>query len=201
MENHPGARKWSHGDHKFPKVPVVGPLPNMGVALTTYKSWDDPPSWKFKHPNFDAGSDIKLLTTWMLKWPTKLTRSKSCSLFCCSEVGEENKQILLTTNHKKSQIIQVTWEAIQTDPTTNNQILYIVPLRCIFWASFVLAKCLNHETSFSIKTFRKPYVLSFEVTDPKDCFLIFHSRLDLLCHPGCIFWRRKVFIGIPEPKN
>ena len=41
-----------HGDRKSPKDRVVGPLPfmafvnglYMGVILTTYKSWDDPPS-------------------------------------------------------------------------------------------------------------------------------------------------------------
>ena len=40
----------NHRDRKSPKDRVVGPLPNglsglwMGVILTTYKSWDDPPS-------------------------------------------------------------------------------------------------------------------------------------------------------------
>ena len=39
----------NHGDSKSPRPGVVGPLPNVmaykwGVILTTYKSWDDPPS-------------------------------------------------------------------------------------------------------------------------------------------------------------
>ena len=44
-------------NHVYSKSPIMGPLPNgllnglaMGVILTTYNSWDDPPSiYKMKH--------------------------------------------------------------------------------------------------------------------------------------------------------
>ena len=51
LEDHPRTCKWLITMvNKSPKDRVVGPLPNglkgleMGVILTAYKSWDEPPS-------------------------------------------------------------------------------------------------------------------------------------------------------------
>ena len=49
----------NHGDRKSPKDRVVGPLPNGrtlwlingGPILTTYDTWDDPPSKGPTNPN------------------------------------------------------------------------------------------------------------------------------------------------------